>query len=130
MNSLEFLGIDHHSVYSSDLEKSKVFFNEILGLEIDPNRPSSLKFAGAWFKIGANGQTIHCLCLPNPDPVTGRPEHGGLDKHVAVRIRDIEPLIARLDAHKIFYTRSKSGRRAIFVRDPDANAIEVIEVSS
>lgn len=128
-SKIEFLHIDHHSVYCSDLEKSKHFFNEILGMEIDPNRPAALKFNGAWFKVGDSGQTIHCLCLPNPDPVDGRPKHGGLDKHVAIRITNLAPLIERLEAHNIFYTKSKSGRGAIFFRDPDANAIEMIEAS-
>jgi glyoxylase I family protein len=121
-----FVGIDHHSMICSDVEKSKFFFTQVMGLEIDPNRPASLPFAGAWFKIGL-GQTLHCLCLPNLDPTTGRPEHGGVDRHVAVRIPDLEPLIERLEHYGVFYSRSKSGRRAIFFRDPDGNAIEVIE---
>jgi glyoxylase I family protein len=127
LQTTNFLGIDHHSMISSDINKSKFFFLEVMGLELDPNRPATLPFDGAWFKIG-NGQTLHCLCLPNSDPVVGRPEHGGVDRHVAVRIADLEPLITRLEHYKVTYTRSKSGRRAIFFRDPDGNAIEVIEV--
>lgn len=125
--ALQFLNIDHHSMMSADIEKSKFFFHHILGLEIDPARPA-LGFDGLWFKLGASGQTLHCICLPNLDPVQGRPEHGGLDRHVAIRIASLAPLIARLEAHGVFYTQSKSGRRAIFFRDPDGNAIEVIEV--
>jgi glyoxylase I family protein len=121
-----FLGIDHHSVYSADLAKTQFFYTQIIGLEIDPRRPK-LSFDGAWFKMGCHGQTLHCLCLPNPDPVKNRPDHGGLDRHVAVRISDLSPLIERLEQHQIYYTKSKSGRRAIFFRDPDGNAIEVIE---
>lgn len=126
LQETNFLGIDHHSMISSDIEKSKFFFLEVMGLEIAPGRPP-LPFDGAWFKMGNSGQTLHCLCLPNPDPVTGRPEHGGVDRHVAVKIADLEPLIARLEHYGVTYSRSKSGRRAIFFRDPDGNAIEVIE---
>ena len=32
-----------------------------------------------------------------------------------------------LDANKIEYTKSKSGRPAIFFRDPDSNTLEVVE---
>ena len=128
VNQPDFLGIDHHSMISSNLEKSKFFFLEVLGLEIAPGRPP-LPYDGAWFKMGKNGQTLHCLCLPNPDPVENRPAHGGIDRHVAIKITSLEPLIARLEQHKIIYTRSKSGRLAIFFRDPDGNAIEVIEAS-
>ncbi len=127
LEETNFLGIDHHSMISSDIEKSKFFFLEVMGLEIAPGRPP-LPFDGAWFKIG-NGQTLHCLCLPNPDPVENRPEHGGVDRHVAVKITSLAPLIARLEHYGVTYSKSKSGRQAIFFRDPDGNAIEVIEAS-
>jgi len=124
-DKIKFSKIDHHSVISSDLEKSKFFYNQVMGLEIDHTRPK-FKYDGAWFKI-TEGVAIHCLCLPNYDPVDGRPEHGGMDRHVALRTNNLAPLISQLERHKIFYSRSKSGRAAIFFRDPDGNAIEVIE---
>jgi glyoxylase I family protein len=123
--TVNFLKLDHHSVISSDLEKSKFFYHTVLGLEIDLNRPE-LKYEGAWF-IVTEGVAIHCLCLPNYDPVAGRPEHGGRDRHVALRIEFLEPLIAQLVKHGVFYSKSKSGRGAIFFRDPDGNAIEALE---
>jgi hypothetical protein len=27
--------------------------------------------------------------LPNPDPLTGRPEHGGRDRHTCIAIKDV-----------------------------------------
>ncbi|MDQ7089852.1 MAG: VOC family protein [Methylococcales bacterium] len=123
--TINFLRIDHHSVISSDIEKSKFFYHNIIGLEIDLERPP-LKYDGAWFKV-TEDTALHCLCLPNYDPVKGRPEHGGHDRHVALKINDLSPLISQLDKHAIFYSRSISGRQAIFFRDPDGNAIEVIE---
>lgn len=63
--------------------------------------------------------------LPNPDPVDGRPEHGGRDRHVAFTIADLKPLKGRLDEAGVGYTMSKSGRAALFCRDPDGNAFEV-----
>lgn len=63
--------------------------------------------------------------LPNPDPVSGRPEHGGRDRHVAFTISDLAPLKGRLDAAGHTYTMSKSGRAALFCRDFDGNAFEV-----
>ena len=119
----EFLGIDHHSIIIQDVEKSRHFYADILGLEIDTNRPD-LSFDGLWVKVG-NQQAIHCLCLNNPDPVTNRPEHGGRDRHVCLVVNNMNTLIDTLERHYIDYTRSKSGRQAIFFRDPDGNAIEV-----
>ena len=125
-SKFNFLKIDHHSVISSDIEKSKFFYHTILGLEIDANRPK-LKYDGLWFKVTEDGQAIHCLCLPNYDPVEGRPEHGGLDRHVALKIINLTPLIEQLERYNIFYSKSKSGRSAIFLRDPDGNAVEIIQ---
>lgn len=56
--------------------------------------------------------------------------HERRDRHVAVTVQDLEPLIASLEQHDRHFTFSKSGRRAVFTRDLDANAIEFIEDSS
>src|SRR5690348_3722484 len=70
---------------------------------------------------------IHLMELPNPDPLEGRPDHGGRDRHLAFTVRSIEPLLQRLQQHDRPYTMSKSGRRAVFTRDLDANAFEFLE---
>lgn len=51
------------------------------------------------------------------------------DKHAAVTVKNLDPLIASLEKHNVFYTFSKSGRRAVFTRDLDMNALEFIEVA-
>jgi hypothetical protein len=61
------------------------------------------------------------------DPTTGRPDHGGRDRHVAFSISNLDPLIASLDEKKIPFTMSMSGRRALFCRDLDGNAFEFME---
>jgi len=120
----EFLAIQHVSVMVADTQQSLLFYRDVLGLAEDPQRPD-LGYPGAWLTVGA--QQIHLLELPNPDPVTGRPAHGGRDRHVALTLRDLDALRRRLDAAGIPYTLSKSGRRALFCRDPDGNALEFIE---
>lgn len=40
---------------------------------------------------------IHLMELPNPDPLTGRPEHGGRDRHACIAIRDVSKLKAIFD---------------------------------
>lgn len=46
---------------------------------------------------------IHLMELPNPDPLTGRPEHGGRDRHACIAIRDVSKLKGILDnAGKFF----------------------------
>lgn len=117
--------ISHVSLLVSDTERSLRFYKDVLGLSVDHDRPD-LGFPGAWLNVG--DQQIHLLELPNPDPVKGRPEHGGRDRHTAFNVSDIEGLIKSLENNGISFTRSRSGRSAIFCRDPDGNALEFIEV--
>ena len=117
-------GLHHVSLIVADTERSLAFYRDLLGLEPDPARPD-LGYPGAWLRIGS--QQIHLLELPNPDPVEGRPAHGGRDRHVALTVKSLDALAEGLDALGIPYTRSRSGRRALFCRDPDANAVELIE---
>ena len=118
-------GFDHVSVLVSDTGRALEFYQGILGLEVDASRPE-LPYAGAFLNLGY-GHQIHLIELPSPDPVDGRPVHGGRDRHTALRVNDLDNLINRLESAGIEYTLSRSGRRALFCRDPDANAIEMIE---
>ncbi len=120
----QVLAIHHVSLIVADTARSLAFYRDILGLEPVPERPD-LAFPGVWLWVGE--QQIHLLELPNPDPVEGRPEHGGRDRHLAMRVGALDPLIARLLDAGIAYTLSRSGRRALFCRDPDGNAVELIE---
>lgn len=116
--------IHHVSLIVADTERALGFYRDLLGLEVDPGRPD-LGYPGAWLKIG--GQQIHLLELPNPDPVEARPAHGGRDRHLAATVADLDAVAALLKAAGIPYSLSRSGRRALFTRDPDANALELIE---
>lgn len=120
--------LHHVSLLISDLTCARAFYGEVLGLEEDPARPD-LGYPGAWFTVGPDLQ-LHLLQLPNPDPHTGRPEHGGRDRHVAFVVDDLAALRARLDAAGVAYTESRSGRAALFCRDPDGNALEWIQSAS
>ncbi len=114
----------HASFIVSDTQRSLAFYRDVLGLEVDSQRPD-LGFPGAWLKVGEG--SIHLLELPNPDPVSGRPEHGGRDRHLALAVEHLDALAAALEKAGVPFTRSRSGRRAIFCRDPDGNALEFIE---
>ena len=116
--------IDHCSLIVADTRKALEFYEGILGLDVDGSRPD-LGYPGAWLQLG-NGQ-IHLLEVPNPDSLENRPEHGGLDHHVALQVSDLDKLVERLEKNRIDYSRSKSGRAALFCRDFDSNAIELVE---
>lgn len=123
MHEIQLGKILHVSILVSDIERALEFYCGVLGLSLDSARPD-LGYPGAWLTLGE--QQLHLLQLPNPDPVADRPSHGGRDRHVAISVNDIHVLSQQLDSLGIHYTLSKSGRSAIFVRDPDGNAIELI----
>jgi glyoxylase I family protein len=116
--------LHHSSLLVSDLEASRVFYEDILGLTPSPKRPP-MKFDGVWYELGE--QQIHLLALPNPDAGTERPAHGGRDRHVALLIDDLEGMQTTLEKAGVPYTFSQSGRPAIFCRDPEGNGFELIQ---
>ena len=65
--------------------------------------------------------------MPNPDPINNRPSHGGRDRHLALQVSNLETIIQHLQKAGIEYSKSKSGRAALFCRDFDGNAIELVE---
>ena len=100
---------------------------------------------------------IHLMELPNPDPLTGRPDHGGRDRHTCWGVASVAPIADALRREGVPFTMSKrvkrpaarttrrtarrvvvsaaryarfgrSGRAAIFFRDPDANTLECVEL--
>ncbi len=118
-------GMHHVSLIVADTSRALGFYRDLLDLEVDDSRPD-LGYPGVWLQVGR--QQIHLLELPSPDPLEGRPEHGGRDRHLALIVSDLDRLKSRLDQAGITYTVSRSGRRALFCRDPDQNALEFVEL--
>ncbi|KAG9451820.1 hypothetical protein H6P81_004724 [Aristolochia fimbriata] len=126
-NGIGIVGVHHVGLLCKNLEKSLEFYQNLLGLEINEARPhNKLPYKGAWLWVGS--EMIHLMELPNPDPLTGRPEHGGRDRHTCLGIRDVTKLKDIFDKAGIIYTLSQSGRPAIFTRDPDGNALEFTQI--
>jgi glyoxylase I family protein len=116
----------HVSFIVEDTQRALLFYRDVLGLSVNQQRPD-LGYPGAWLDVGE--QQIHLMQLPNPDPVEGRPAHGGRDRHVAMSVNDYKQFRSDLDKAGINYTESRSGRSALFCRDPDGNALEFIAKS-
>ena len=121
-----YLALSHASVLVRDTPTALAFYCGVLEMPEASGRPD-LGYPGAWLTVGA--QQIHLIELPNLDPTTGRPAHGGRDRHIALTIVNLDSLISRLQQAGIAHTLSRSGRRALFCRDPDGNALEFIETT-
>uniref|UniRef100_A0A0E0LHE1 VOC domain-containing protein n=1 Tax=Oryza punctata TaxID=4537 RepID=A0A0E0LHE1_ORYPU len=94
------VSIHHVGILCENLERSMAFYKDLLGamslkltvdqsgLKVNPARPTDkLPYRGAWLWVGS--EMIHLMELPNPDPLTGRPEHGGRDRHTCIAIKDV-----------------------------------------
>lgn len=120
---IQYTGLHHVSLLISDLNAAKAFYIDVLGMEIDDGRPN-LDFPGLWLKVGS--QQIHLLLLDRTASGTGH-EHPGRDAHAAITVKNIAPLQKALESAGIIYSMSRSGRRALFCRDPDGNGLEFVE---
>lgn len=114
----------HAGLLVSDLETAAEFYEQALGLS-RAERPD-LGFEGIFYAL-EDGQQIHLMRLDNPYAGCELPAHGGRDRHLALGVESLADIRTRLDDGGIPYTLSKSGRAALFCRDPDGNAIELCE---
>ena len=120
---MNIMRIHHVSVIVADTAKALDFYCRVLGLKESEHR-LELAFPGAWLTVG--DMEIHLLELPNPDPVMGRPVHGGRDRHIALAVKDLDHVRMALTREGIPFTTSRSGRQAIFCRDLDGNGLEFV----
>ena len=120
-----FIGLHHGSLIVKDLPRSINFYCHIIGLKQNFHRPQ-MSFDGAWLDVGE--QQIHLLNLPETERKLNPPEHAGRDRHLAIHVTQIETIKSNLEADQIPFTMSRSGRQALFCRDPDGNGLEFIKV--
>lgn len=125
--------LQHCGLVVSDLERSRRFYGDALGLEEVP-RPASFTFAGAWFGLGET--EIHLLVeadttaragMPPPGPGLG----GGLATHLALEVRDLPTWQERLEARGVALASGPmprgDGVDQLFVLDPDGYVVELFE---
>ena len=125
MTEQTILKLHHASLIVQDLDVALNFYKSVLSLEEDKSRPD-LGYPGVWLDLPEQ-QQIHLMVLDNPDKNSQRPEHGGRDHHIAFKVSSVEKIAASLTLLGLSFTKSKSGRNALFCRDPDGNALEFIE---
>jgi catechol 2,3-dioxygenase-like lactoylglutathione lyase family enzyme len=115
------LGLDHINIRTADLQRTRAFFMEVLGLE-EGWRPA-FDFPGAW--LYADGKdVVHLVEVGETPPASRR---SSLD-HFAFAIDDFEAAKAALDRHGITYrpTASPEGDiRQLFLTDPSGVTIEL-----
>ncbi len=128
MSKLTITGVSHVGIRVHDLDRSLAFY-ELLGFSktIGPVGPEPVAIlhhpAGIEINLIINAPTAH---VPNVlmDVPVKQPGH----THLALWVEDVEAAEVVLEAAGFPVTERMtvpSGMRAIFVRDPDRNVVEL-----
>ena len=128
---LSLKGIHHIAIITSDYEKSKRFYTEILGFKIDSevNREERQSFK---LDLSLNGDyVIELFSFPNPPKRASRPESTGL-RHLSFKVDNIEEAISELIKQGVqpepIRIDELTGKKFTFFSDPDDLPLELYEV--
>jgi len=111
--------LNHVALHVADLEASRRFYGELLGLE-EIARPA-FKFPGAWYRYGVH-QELHLIV----DAELTGPR--GTGTHHALEVDSIEAAAAHLQKVGIAFrgvNNRPDGAQQIFFQDPDGHTIEL-----
>jgi catechol 2,3-dioxygenase-like lactoylglutathione lyase family enzyme len=110
--------IDHVSVLITNVERSRRFYRDLLGLKEIP-KPRTFDFVALWFELGST--QLHLLKKDQADSISPR--------HFALRVADVAGVRRELTERGVPFdeTTKIPGADRVFVRDPDGNRIEIIQ---
>ena len=126
--------LNHYLLVAKDLEKTKKFYQDVLGMEIASERPD-FGFPGYWLKVGEE----ICVHLASQAPNTIRDQFllkkhpkgttgsGSVD-HIAFLAKDPHEVRSRIQKNKVeMHFRSFPDAKLfqIFLKDPDDVTIEL-----
>lgn len=118
MSALSITQLDHVSIIITDVERSRRFYRDLLGLK-EIAKPRTFDFVVLWFEVG--NQQLHLLRKGEADSRSPR--------HFALRVADVPA--ARVHFQKygvpIQDTTPIPAADRFFISDPDGNRIEIIQ---
>lgn len=128
-----FRGIQHCALVVSDLERSRRFYADALGL-VEIERPATFAFAGAWFRAGSD--EVHLIVENDTSMRAGGSETGpglavGLVTHLALEVDDLGAMLDRVRERGVEIGGGPMARGdgvdQAFLLDPDGYVVEMFE---
>jgi glyoxylase I family protein len=126
---IEVTGLSHGSFPVRDIDASKRFYGEVLGLKEVP-RPA-FDFPGAWYAVG--DRQLHLIQNNRmPERVDDGRKPYPLNTHLALDVADVAAAKESLEAVGLTYreVHSPGDLWQLFVYDPDGNMIELLGKSA
>ena len=123
--------LQHYTIEPVDLEATKDFYVDALGLEVGDRPP--LNFPGYWLYSGGVA-TVHLLGPRQPRegmavrPAGERMDNTGRFDHIAFAAEDVEGVRKRLEGRGVKFreqTVPRTGAKQIFLHDPDGVGVEL-----
>lgn len=114
----------HHTSFPvRDLERSRQFYEGVLGLRQKP-RPD-FGFPGAWYDAGHC--EVHLIqSVPGVDVGAAPPSLNPMARHEAFAVDDYAETLAHLKAHGLNVLETSAEQGQMWVCDPDGHIIELI----
>ena len=122
---MKIQGVGHVVLKVRDLDRSKAFYEGVLGLKEVARFPGRMIF----FSAGSNHHDLAVMAVGADAP--SPPDHAVGLAHVALKIGDSLNLLheakAHLDAHQVAIRSTRDHRvsQSIYCEDPDGNTVEL-----
>jgi catechol 2,3-dioxygenase-like lactoylglutathione lyase family enzyme len=138
-------GIHHTSISTGDIERSLAFYRDLLGFEVvmDYRWPVGTRnmdvttaiegTSGRAIMLRASNAMLELMEYATPAPASGDPARPLCDHgitHLCLEVDDIEREYQRLTKAGMRFHHApvqNDGAKATYGRDPDGNAVELIE---
>jgi catechol 2,3-dioxygenase-like lactoylglutathione lyase family enzyme len=131
---LEVQMLHHVSLIVRDVEASRRFYCQVLGMEsVSP--PSNFKFTVAWVRRGQAElhlvQAADAVQAPGDNEIWPRPDRDAtFARHFCLQINDVEALLAALRAHNVALVAGPrprgDGPTQTYIHDSDGHLIEFV----
>ena len=131
ITKLEIVKLHHVAIICSNYQKSKQFYTEVLGFEIEQEiyRADRKSYK---LDLSLNGQyLIELFSFPETPQRPTRPEATGL-RHISFAVKNIENAVDYFNSINIITEQIRidehTNRKFTFLKDPDNLPIEIYEL--
>lgn len=127
---MSLLAIHHVAIISSDYERSKYFYTQILGLKVIAEAYRAERQSYKLDLALADGSQLELFSFPNPPARPSRPEACGL-RHLAFTVTNVEATKQALEQKGVAVEPIRideyTGKKFTFFADPDGLPLEIYE---